>query len=1093
MTESNESNVEIDEQDLFRQKLLWNVKREVKQMMEEAVMKKCIHEENCSITTFSGAVEACLLHGLKRRAVGLFKTSTTMALLQKIAKICPSAAEVVKIIDTDSRYSEESTNLFSFSKKLTRAEEIHRQSIRSAVYNRYLWIRTALIHRTLHKIVEYIVNNSSKYYEPYALVCNCVQGPILASLLVGPCALEFTGVKTSDHLWADPHANELVQRHRMHSGNRTTTNPTAMMINVNDSHSPKFRPRLQINLKRHASSSSEDTQRNNRSLSMTTNSAKDYVESLHQNAKSQLIYGKNNVFVQPIPGHDPIPGYLSLHLTHNGMALKWTPNQLMNGTKSMKEISQDTNSFDNNNTTDTAKRTSILWDYAISVNMSSIVYLHCHHHADGDRIVLVGRDGVQYPPLHIKDKGGHLLAFLSCLESGLAPHGQLDPPLWFEKEQGKVFPKIHRRSEQSALSLSTSDDDTNTQQNSDVTDEDTTSPHGDYVFRIIFFPDQETFNKKSSPSRWHWPISLASSTNSHSFSSQSSLSPPVLKQGLSTSLPPSPIDVSLTNSAVYVSPTTGIHKSLSVRTSMASLCDTMRRQILSRAFYGWLAYCRHLKTVRAHLTTLVYPVSVGVNEQLPLNVSLTVESWTELFLNQQKNNLPVDKKQIYRRIYSGGCHPSIRKQVWPFLFSHYSFDSTNDERIEIDQIITTQYQKLTEEWQSAEEIVTNLEVQRSNSLKILTTQTESSPVKNVFAKVPLPTFDSSDWKESNDVFDEDLTIHTITIPIEEETEDSSMTSNPSVLIARTRTESVIDRSSPYNIIETSTDEEEDDDDDTESNKSVKSTENNHEQRMSPTSSITSGTDVYMDAIDDLKDNQSDGSLTPIYYGSFSKDIIDSFATNIHRIDKDVARCDRNYPYFMNTNNLKKLRNIMCTYVWDNLSTGYIQGMCDLVAPLLVLFDEEVITYSCFCQVMKRLLPNFPHGTGMDENFGHMRSLLQILDFELYEHIHRTGDFTHFYFCYRWFLLDFKREYVYDDIFMMWEVIAAARRTISRRFVLFIALAMMKSYRDIILDNRMDFTDIIKFFNEMAERHDAQEILRIARELALELQKLIDNK
>jgi len=28
---------------------------------------------------------------------------------------------------------------------------------------------------------------------------------------------------------------------------------------------------------------------------------------------------------------------------------------------------------------------------------------------------------------------------------------------------------------------------------------------------------------------------------------------------------------------------------------------------------------------------------------------------------------------------------------------------------------------------------------------------------------------------------------------------------------------------------------------------------------------------------------------------------------------------------------------------------------------------------------------------------------------------------------------------------------------------------------------------------MAERHDAREILRIARELVLELQKLIDNK
>ncbi|CAF4602095.1 unnamed protein product, partial [Rotaria magnacalcarata] len=79
----------------------------------------------------------------------------------------------------------------------------------------------------------------------------------------------------------------------------------------------------------------------------------------------------------------------------------------------------------------------VYWDYAISLHMSSIVYLHCHLYVDGDRIVFVGRDGVQYPPFHIKDKGGHLLAFLTCLESGLASDGQLDPPLAYEKGQGK--------------------------------------------------------------------------------------------------------------------------------------------------------------------------------------------------------------------------------------------------------------------------------------------------------------------------------------------------------------------------------------------------------------------------------------------------------------------------------------------------------------------------------------------------------------------------------------------------------------------------------------------------------------------------------
>lgn len=115
---------------------------------------------------------------------------------------------------------------------------------------------------------------------------------------------------------------------------------------------------------------------------------------------------------------------------------------------------------------------------------------------------------------------------------------------------------------------------------------------------------------------------------------------------------------------------------------------------------------------------------------------------------------------------------------------------------------------------------------------------------------------------------------------------------------------------------------------------------------------------------------------------------------------------------------------MCTYVWEHLDIGYVQGMCDLVAPLLVIYDDgidrlllplvslcsppEVLTFSCFSELMKRMVANFPHGGAMDAHFANMRSLIQILDAEMFELMHQNGDYTHFYFCYRWFLLDFKR-------------------------------------------------------------------------------------
>lgn len=105
-----------------------------------------------------------------------------------------------------------------------------------------------------------------------------------------------------------------------------------------------------------------------------------------------------------MPTQEPIPGYLSLHHSHNGLTLKWTPNQLMNGytesTKSSQTNSQGTNETDPNNTTESPRRhrlldfafdqyilfitfyfsISVYWEYAISINLSSIVYLHCHHY-----------------------------------------------------------------------------------------------------------------------------------------------------------------------------------------------------------------------------------------------------------------------------------------------------------------------------------------------------------------------------------------------------------------------------------------------------------------------------------------------------------------------------------------------------------------------------------------------------------------------------------------------------------------------------------------------------------------------------------------
>ena len=46
----------------------------------------------------TAAVECCLSHGLRRRALGLFRSSSTTALLHKVAKSFPPASSISKLV-----------------------------------------------------------------------------------------------------------------------------------------------------------------------------------------------------------------------------------------------------------------------------------------------------------------------------------------------------------------------------------------------------------------------------------------------------------------------------------------------------------------------------------------------------------------------------------------------------------------------------------------------------------------------------------------------------------------------------------------------------------------------------------------------------------------------------------------------------------------------------------------------------------------------------------------------------------------------------------------------------------------------------------
>ncbi|XP_043439378.1 small G protein signaling modulator 2 isoform X2 [Prionailurus bengalensis] len=1004
-------------EDAVKEKLLWNVKKEVKQIMEEAVTRKFVHEDSSHIIALCGAVEACLLHQLRRRAAGFLRSDKMAALFTKVGKTCPVAGEIChKVQELQQQVEGRKPSAGNQDALRRQGSASGKAPALSLQALKHIWVRTALIEKVLDRVMQYLVENCSKYYEKEALLADPVFGPILASLLVGPCALEYTKLKTADHYWTDPSADELVQRHRIRGP-------------PNRQDSPAKRPALGIRKRHSSGNASEDR---------LAACAREYVESLHQNSRTRLLYGKNNVLVQPKEDMEAVPGYLSLHQSAESLTLKWTPNQLMNGTLGDSELEK-----------------SVYWDYALVVPFSQIVCIHCHQQKSGGTLVLVSQDGIQRPPLHFP-QGGHLLSFLSCLENGLLPRGQLEPPLWTQQGKGKVFPKLRKRS-----SLRTVD-----------VEEMGTGRATDYVFRIIYPGHRHEHNAGDmiemqgfGPGLPTWHLEA------------------LCRQG------PSCLSCS-TSSSPYAAPS---HCSrVPDRLPLRLLCESMKRQIVSRAFYGWLAYCRHLSTVRTHLSALVRHSIIPPARPPGASGGLTKDVWSKY----QKDEKNYKELELLRQVYYGGVQHEIRKDVWPFLLGHYKFGMSKKEMEQVDSAVAARYKRVLAEWKACEVAVRQRErdAQPATLTKFSSGSSIDSHVQRLIHR---------DSTISNDVF---LSVDDLEPPKPPGTEDprpepeQEPGAGPPGTTMVEQQQSVefdspdsgLPSSRNYSVasgIQSSIDEgqsmgfEEEDDG---------GGEEGSDGPVLAACVFSEPQDPSQEKASRARELEAGEELAAVCAAAYTIELLDTMALNLHRIDKDVQRCDRNYWYFTPPN-LERLRDVMCSYVWEHLDVGYVQGMCDLLAPLLVVLDDDQLAYSCFSHLMKRMSQNFPNGGAMDTHFANMRSLIQILDSELFELMHQNGDYTHFYFCYRWFLLDFKRELLYEDVFAVWEVIWAARHISSEHFVLFIALALVEAYREIIRDNNMDFTDIIKFFNERAEHHDAQEILQIARDLVHKVQMLIENK
>ncbi|KAL9242453.1 hypothetical protein vseg_016446 [Gypsophila vaccaria] len=202
------------------------------------------------------------------------------------------------------------------------------------------------------------------------------------------------------------------------------------------------------------------------------------------------------------------------------------------------------------------------------------------------------------------------------------------------------------------------------------------------------------------------------------------------------------------------------------------------------------------------------------------------------------------------------------------------------------------------------------------------------------------------------------------------------------------------------------------------------------------------------------------------------------------IEKDVVRTDRSFSFYDGDDNpnVDLLYDILLTYSFYNFDLGYCQGMSDYLSPLLFVMGDDSDAFWCFAALMERVGPNFNRDqSGMHAQLFALSKLLELSDTPLHDYF-QQHDCLNYFFCFRWILIQFKRELRYEETMRLWEVLWSHH--LSEHFHLYICVAILKRHRNKIIGEQMDFDTLLKFINELSGHIDLDAIIRDAEALCI---------
>ncbi|KAK1875761.1 TBC1 domain family member 15 [Dissostichus eleginoides] len=113
----------------------------------------------------------------------------------------------------------------------------------------------------------------------------------------------------------------------------------------------------------------------------------------------------------------------------------------------------------------------------------------------------------------------------------------------------------------------------------------------------------------------------------------------------------------------------------------------------------------------------------------------------------------------------------------------------------------------------------------------------------------------------------------------------------------------------------------------------------------------------------------------------------------------------------------------------------------------------------------------------------------LMTYCMYDFDLEAQDSGYLYFCFRWLLIRFKREFSFHDVLRLWEVMWTGLP--CQNFHLLLCCAILDSEKQKIMEENYGFNEILKHINELSMKLDIKEILQKAEGIGLQIKSCKD--